>query len=64
MEIETKAEYFMYIKELERMGVAYPSNCHQELKRKFPHLDEARTNRLIDLYIKEELENKKNLLLG
>jgi len=64
MEIETKADYFMYIKELERAGIAYPSNCHEELQKRFPNLDETRTNRLVDLYIKEEIESKRNLLLG
>jgi len=64
MEIEAKAEYYHYIKEMERMGIAYAPNCTDELKKRFPELNEAKAERLVNLYVKEEIEPKKNLLLG
>lgn len=62
MELEAKAHYFSYIKDLERMRVATPFNCHNELRKRFPELDETKTERLVNLYIKEEIENKKTFL--
>ena len=54
--IEGKVEYYQYIQELERMGVCSVYNAAPELSKKFPHLNEAAAERLINLYIKEELE--------
>jgi len=64
MQLEQKGAYFEYIKDLDRMGVAHPSNCQSELRKRFPNLTENTANRLINLYIKEELEQKQTLLLG
>lgn len=64
MHLETKGEYFDYIRDLDRMGVAQPAQCHNALIKKFPHLNTETAERLVDLFIKEELENKQNLLLG
>lgn len=62
MDVEKKSAYFGYIKELERNRVAAPMNCHNELKKRFPNLDDKTTERLVNLYIKEEIEGKQTFL--
>jgi hypothetical protein len=62
MDIEKKADYFGYIKELERMGIAPPVRCHNELRKRFPNLDESAAERLVNLYIREEIEDKQRFL--
>ena len=62
MDIEQKAAYFDYIKDLERNNVASPMNCHNELKKRFPTLEDKQVDRLVNLYIKEEIEGKTTFL--
>jgi hypothetical protein len=62
MDVEKKSAYFSYIKELEQNRVASPMNCHNELRKRFPNLDDKTTERLVNLYIKEEIEGKQTFL--
>jgi len=62
MDVENKSAYFGYIKELQEQRVAHPMNCHNELKKRFPNLDDKTVDRLVNLYIKEEIEGKQTFL--
>ena len=62
MDLEKKANCFEYIRELERMGVAPVTRAEPELRKRFPDLTEAGAQRLISLYIQEEVESKPNFL--
>lgn len=64
MQIEAKTAYYSYLKDLEAMGITIPMKAHNELMKKFPELDEAKAERLINMYIKEEIEAKKTTLYG
>ena len=61
--LEFKSSIFDYIRELDRCRIASPTNCHMELQKKFK-IDESTADKAIDMYIKEELSRKDNLLLG
>jgi glutamyl/glutaminyl-tRNA synthetase len=63
MYLERKAAYYSYMHDLFKMGVANPSNCHTELMRKFPELDKNNTERLVNMYIREEMENRRTFLI-
>jgi len=64
MQLERKMDYYLYIQEMERLGIAYVPLCDDELIKKFPELDERKAKFLINMYIKEEIEPKKTMLLG
>lgn len=63
MELEKKDQIFSYIRELDRCRIATPMDCHWELQKKF-NVDEKVADKIVDMYIKEELSRKDNLLLG
>ena len=62
-ELEYKASIYDYIRELDRCRIATPMNCQWELQKKFG-ISEAAADKIVDMYIKEELSRKDNLLLG
>lgn len=62
MQIEEKEKYYSYIVDLQALGIAHFSNCKPELMKKFPELDESKADRLINMYITEQVETKKHLL--
>lgn len=63
MNVEYKTQIFEYIRELDRCRIAHPANCQNELQKKFK-VSEQIADKMVEMYIREELSRKDNLLLG
>lgn len=63
MQVEKKAAIYSYIKDLENKQICHPSNSHDELIKRFA-LTEEQADIIVNMYIRENVENKTILLEG